>query len=593
MASELERLLLRFEADTAGLRSALRDMDSAVDKSERNVTAKLSKMDQKFASLGSSVSNSLRSLAAGFAAAVSVSALNNLIDSGAKLQNVADTVGLTAEKYQQLSFAAREAGVEQSQFDQAMMKLATSVSEARQQTGGFYEFLRGRAPDLLAQIQGSKDLSDAMGFLADKVAALGSAEDRALISKQAFGEGAVLMTKALEGGRAGLDAAAASAQKFGAITSNESLKAVKDLNTEIDKLGATIKASLLERMGQAIPILKDFVGSINKIVNDTEGQERFRRSLLGLGSGGGKEADLFFGQMAEAHAEGWKKVEAEGIKGWTTITKLPEKLPVDPRKFFPGMDAVAALRQSAAEASGRDLEAVTMQYEQELEKFRRMMDDKILTEKQFAEARALLGETMQSKISQVYEKETQQVRELANEFKSGLGGAVNGVFDSIIQGSFRASDAIRNLVAEMAKMSLNRGITQPLMDYLLGTSGKGGAVTGMLSSVFGNGGGNGGGGWLTSVIPQMAHGGPMTTGRPYIAGEAGPELIVPNTAAQVMPGWAMGGGGGGSTVYNIDARNADAGVEQRIYATLARVERERANPIAAARTFSQRFPTRR
>lgn len=593
MASELERLLLRFEADTAGLRSALRDMDSAVDKSERNVTAKLSKMDQKFASLGSSVSNSLRSLAAGFAAAVSVSALNNLIDSGAKLQNVADTVGLTVEKYQQLSFAAREAGVDQSQFDQAMLKLAASVSEARAQTGGFYEFLRGRAPDLLKQIQGSKDLADAMGFIANKVSALGSAEDRALISKQAFGEGAVLMTKALEGGRAGLDAAAASAHKFGAVASNESVKAVKELNTEIDKLGATIKATLLDKMGQAIPILKDFVGGINKGLNDKEGQERFRRSLLGLGSGGGAEADLFYGQMAEAHAAGWKKVEAEGIKGWTTITKLPEKLPVDPRKFFPGMDAVAALRQSAAEASGRDLEAVTMQYEQELVKFQRMLDDKILSEKQFAEARALLGETMQSKIAQVYEKETQQVRELANEFKSGLGGAVNSVFDSIIQGSFRASDAIRNLVAEMAKLATNRAITQPLMDYLLGTSGKGGAVTGMLSSVFGNGGG-GGGNWLTSVIPQMAHGGPMTTGRPYIAGEAGPELIVPNTAAQVMPGWAMGGGGGGgSTVYNIDARNADAGVEQRIYATLARVERERANPIAAARTFQQRFPTRR
>jgi hypothetical protein len=129
------------------------------------------------------------------------------------------------------------------------------------------------------------------------------------------------------------------------------------------------------------------------------------------------------------------------------------------------------------------------------------------------------------------------------------------------------------------------------MDMLFGTSGKGGALTGSLSNLFG-GGTSGGGGWLTSIIPQMAHGGPMTTGRAYIAGEAGPELIVPNTAAQVMPGWAMGGGGS-SVVYNIDARNADAGAEQRILSALARAERERPNPISTARTFAQRFPTRR
>jgi len=591
MANELERLLLRFEADTAALRSALKDMDSKVDASERNVARKLSNVENRFKTMGTNVKTAMAT--AGLAVGLSqiASFASEISQRAGNIEEMARAVGLTTQRYQELGASARDAGLQQAQFDQAMLKFATSVSEARQMTGGFYEFLRGRAPDLLKDIQNSQNLGEAYLAVADKVRGLSDAEDRALVVKQAFGDGAIRLTNALEGGSVAIDAAAAAAHRYGRIMNDESIKVTAEYEREIKKLGDTFYNSAVNGVGSFIQWIKKLDGRLEE---QRQGLGRTGDWLKSLFAGSKPEETTaeFFDRLESAQKGGWQRIEALAIGSWQTTVQKASKLPVDPKKLLPGADAINQLRLQAAEASGRALEAIDMQYAMEIEKFKRMLDDKIINEKQFAEARALIGETMGSRIAAEYEKETELVRELANEFKSGLGNSVNSVFDSIIQGSFRAQDAIRNLASELARMSMNRAVTQPLMDALFGTSGKGGSLTGSLSSLFGAGASNGGG-WLTSIIPQMAHGGPMTAGRPYIAGEAGPELIVPNTAAQVMPGWAMSGGGGSSVVYNIDARNADAGVEQRIMAAIAKAERERPSPLSTARTFSQRFPTRR
>ena len=55
-----------------------------------------------------------------------------------------------------------------------------------------------------------------------------------------------------------------------------------------------------------------------------------------------------------------------------------------------------------------------------------------------------------------------------------------------------------------------------------------------------------------------ANGGPMSAGSPYIVGERGPELIVPNQAANVVPNDQLGGG---NFTINISA-NDTAGFDE-------------------------------
>jgi hypothetical protein len=80
------------------------------------------------------------------------------------------------------------------------------------------------------------------------------------------------------------------------------------------------------------------------------------------------------------------------------------------------------------------------------------------------------------------------------------------------------------------------------------------AIRGGLASIgAGNGGGSGsGGGGLLSLgtsllgsllggAPGRATGGPVAPGRPYRVGENGPELFVPTSSGQIMPGGSNGG----------------------------------------------------
>lgn len=80
-----------------------------------------------------------------------------------------------------------------------------------------------------------------------------------------------------------------------------------------------------------------------------------------------------------------------------------------------------------------------------------------------------------------------------------------------------------------------------------------------MASVFQIGGNQvkGGGGGLLggSIIPGiLAAGGPVSDRRPYLVGERGPELFVPNSAGSMVPNSGLQGGG--NVTYNISAVDA-------------------------------------
>jgi hypothetical protein len=74
------------------------------------------------------------------------------------------------------------------------------------------------------------------------------------------------------------------------------------------------------------------------------------------------------------------------------------------------------------------------------------------------------------------------------------------------------------------------------------------------------------------------YGGPVQANRPYIVGEVGPELFVPNTPGRIIPnnqmgGWGGGGGGGG----NITIHNHSAGAAALTWAMVRSHKTQRLN----------------
>ncbi len=87
-------------------------------------------------------------------------------------------------------------------------------------------------------------------------------------------------------------------------------------------------------------------------------------------------------------------------------------------------------------------------------------------------------------------------------------------------------------------------------------AGMGGGDIGM----FGSSSEIGGGGMLSPFggFTPMAKGGPVSGGSPYMVGEKGPELFVPNTSGNIVPNNKLGGGGSMNVVVNVDAKGSSA-----------------------------------
>lgn len=183
-------------------------------------------------------------------------------------------------------------------------------------------------------------------------------------------------------------------------------------------------------------------------------------------------------------------------------------------------DAVEALQ---AQASRAYIELAKLQgaNPSDPEALQRRIDlTKALTENQ-----RLLGKA--------YAEQSRTAREAGSTIASALEGAI-----------FEArslSDALKNLASDLLRLVFRNEITEPLS----------GLLSGGIKSLLG--------------IPGRATGGPVYAGSPYIVGERGPELMVPQTAGTIVPNSALASGGRSrGNVYNIDARGTDESVVMRL-----------------------------
>lgn len=141
---------------------------------------------------------------------------------------------------------------------------------------------------------------------------------------------------------------------------------------------------------------------------------------------------------------------------------------------------------------------------------------------------------------------TKRAAEFGKEFADTLErGLENLMFSGQ---SFR--EVLAGITEELGRMILRAAILGPLEDLFKGFFAS--LVPGGWGALFG-----------------LAGGGDVSGGTPYLVGERGPELFVPDVSGSIVPnGKSLGGV---VNNYTIDARGADPGVERRIVRALKAV----------------------
>lgn len=147
-------------------------------------------------------------------------------------------------------------------------------------------------------------------------------------------------------------------------------------------------------------------------------------------------------------------------------------------------------------------------------------------------------EAVNSMLMDDTEETTEQVAGFWQQAANNMQDTFGNVFFDWMQGNMvDLADSFKRMIDRMVAELL----ASKLLNFLVGDFGKTGNVGGAIGDLF------------------RAEGGPINAGQPYIVGEKGPELIVPNSSGSVIANKNLGGGMGSNVSINIQALDgADA-----------------------------------
>jgi len=131
-----------------------------------------------------------------------------------------------------------------------------------------------------------------------------------------------------------------------------------------------------------------------------------------------------------------------------------------------------------------------------------------------------------------------------------MGESFEDSFKGIIKGTMTVADAFRNMLNKIADYFLDAAAQMVAIQFQKG-------ILGLFSNLFN---------FSTTPLNDVqstpmlaANGGPVGMRQPYIVGERGPELFVPNQSGNIIPNHDLAGigGGGMNIVVNVDASGSN------------------------------------
>lgn len=399
MAGELERLLIRIEADTAILRKAMADAEKQVSGFASAVDKNLERSERRFKSFN----NASRQLFAGLSAGLVIRETARLSDayvnmtnrlkfvtsSSAELeavqgrlykiaQETRQPLQETTELYSRMAFALRNTGAstnEVLQFTENLNKaLALSGASGSEAAGALIQLSQGLASGTLRG-QELNSILEQTPYIAS------------LIAKQ-MGVTTGELRKLGEQGK---------------ITGKIVLDAVKNAD-ELNGKFAQTTPTIAQGFTTINNSLLNFVGRLNEATGAGEGTarvlmqmadaiDRMANSLPAVGKGvrnlssqgplpgvAGGISTLLFGSKPTATDTGWEATVTPNLDAKGQGAGSPADLYTETEK------KLEQLRIRSLEAQNLQFEAIQAQYNSELQSWQSMLDQKLISQEQYNDA---------------------------------------------------------------------------------------------------------------------------------------------------------------------------------------------------------------
>ena len=206
-----------------------------------DVTAR-NRTQRAFASIDRNIKQISRSLVvagragkafiAAVAARAGVQGIDRMLQSVSDLANTSDRLGLTAERLQELRFAAEQNGIASNTLDLAMQRLTRRLGEAAQGGGELAGTLRQYGVAVRDAQGRTRSTAAVLGDLADRIQKAGSDSERLRIAFKAFDSEGAGLVNILRQGREGLEEWTRKAQDAGVVMDDALVDRAREINRE-------------------------------------------------------------------------------------------------------------------------------------------------------------------------------------------------------------------------------------------------------------------------------------------------------------------------------------------------------------------------
>lgn len=592
MAVTVDEVVVALEARldkyTANLVGAQRTFEQTQHRIEGIAGQTSAAVQHHFREMGEEVQRSLLVFAGVEGIKKFVEAIEGAVKRASAMVDLAERIGVTTDRLQELEYQAKQTGSSQEALDGMLEVFSRNLGLAAAGSGNLLKILQANGIALKDNQGNMRPFLALLANYADLIHNASDEQARAVLSLEGFGRGAAEVSSVFGSGSQGIAKFADEAQRLSQVTSREALEELKSYERElvifegkwnalwprIALLALNTFKAIGEGFGYMInPIIdaishlndhkgvSELVGEINDL---TEGLKTYddmsEDQKHGIPGYDEKVANLkaLQEQLARYRDERKKTVEEEKVQlnpnrskddalppPLTKATKIPDLSPstgTSPeKKFAEDIKAIEARTRSLnveAEAINKS------RYEQEKAlAVQELMNEAIKAGVAITpELKAKIDDLASGyanavvNLEKLHEAQEKTIDRI-DAFKDGSKDILKG-FITDVHGGTSALEAMQNALGKIEDKLLDIVLSQAF-DALFGQSGKspanrGGALTGLLGSLIGSFFGGGGAGFVPGVSPGLhAKGG--VSSRPAIFGEAGPEAAVPLPDGRRIP----------------------------------------------------------
>ena len=475
------------------------------------------------------------------AAATAVSLVaKKSFDFADAIGKVSTRTGIATDTVQAFQIAAVESGSSVEIANKSLEKFTRSVGDAQRGLKTQADIFKDLGVEIEDATGNTKDMDTLLREVSDGMAGLQSQSEKATVAANLFGRAGIQVVDVLDNGGAAFDAYIEKAKAYGLILSEQGIRQSEKFNDTLSFITRQIQTATAAVSIAFLPILQNLATSFKEVTASTvageDGVMKFGESIRDIVL---QNVDGFIRGFAD-FLDTVHKIRRDLVQFAVDVKTTFYETELATLRFRKSMDflglgtdrfnALIGIAESKLAMLGNEMtifDSTTSSAGDNVRKFADNLKTYFVDVlgKSNEEANNLLDaynalftapERDVTDIGSPLEAFKQQFVDINKLIETNTVNAIKKMEDALVDfvttGKANFKDLVRSIIADLARVQIRKGLT------------------GMFGDFFG--------------IEGRATGGAVAAGQPYMVGERGAELFVPNQSGTIIPNNKLAGAGG-------------------------------------------------